>query len=40
MLEELVLRDGIPNSIVFESSEISDRDGDGLFDELFEGVDL
>jgi len=40
MFNEFMFRDGISNCIVFESCEISDGDGDGLFDELFEGIDL
>ena len=40
VLQELVLGDGLPDGIVLQSIEISDSDGDGLLDELFQGVDL
>lgn len=35
-----MFRDGVANSIVFERGEISDVDGDRLFDELFDCIYL
>ena len=40
MFEELMFRYCVTNSIVLKRGEISDIDGDGLFDELFDSIYL